>query len=440
MERRTLLRLIASAGALASLPTFIGTGRADGQTYGGPYWVFVTALGAWDPRFHFDPTLNIAQNRRYTALGKVGNIPFAPIAVDQEALGLGTDTDFTPYLTSNEQFLTRFGARLTVINGIDTGTNNHETGQRSALSGYNPEGYPAIGALVAATYGAAQPIAFMSSGGYDNTQGLVPLARITDVDALRNLAAPNMVDPKNAMSETYHSADTFARIRAASRARLGVDRADQRLPRFARSLERLDTARANDGLLAALKLPDKLPEIPSYQLDDLERFQRQVELALSGFGAGLVVSANLQIGGFDTHANHDRDQVRQLVKLWGGLGYLFDRLDAVGLGQNTYVVVASDFARGPRYNGDSANAGKDHWPITSMLLAGPRIPGNRVIGSTTDDQLAGLVDRASLAASSTGVKITPSAIHRGLRRLAGISPELEQRYPLLGDDLPLFEG
>ena len=400
----------------------------------------VTALGAWDPGFHFDPTLNPAQNRRYTELGQIGNIRYAPIAVEQEALGLGTDTDFSPYLLSNEQFLTRYGARLMVINGIDTATNNHETGQRSALSGYNPEGYPAIGSLVAATHGPAQPIAFMSSGGYDTTAGLVPLARITDVDSLRNLAAPNTVDPKNASSETFHTPETFARIRALSRARLAEARGEQRLPRFARALERLENARANDGLLASLELPEKLPEIPSYQLDDLERFQRQAELALSGFRAGLVVSANLQLGGFDTHSNHDRDQVRQLVKLWGGLGYLFDRLDALGLGDNTYVVVASDFARGPRYNSESANAGKDHWPITSMLLAGPRIPGDRVIGASNDDQLAELIDPASLAPSATGVKLTPATIHRALRKIAEIAPELEQRFPLSGEDLPLFDA
>jgi uncharacterized protein (DUF1501 family) len=152
----------------------------------------------------------------------------------------------------------------------------------------------------------------------------------------------------------------------------------------------------------------------------------------------LVVSANLQLGGFDTHANHDRDQLRQIVKLLGGINFLFDQLDAAGIGQNTYVVVASDFARGPHYNAAAANAGKDHWSITSMLVMGPGIPGNRVIGGTTDGQMPLLVDPSTLAPSTTGLKITPSAIHRALRQVARISPELEQRYPLLGDALPLF--
>lgn len=438
MQRRTLVKLLASAGVLGSLPTLVGTGRADGQTYPGPYWVFVTALGGWDPRFHFDPVPNGVQNRRYTEIGQVGNLRFAAILADQTALGLGTETDFLPYLLTNEQFLLRYGTRLTVINGIDTQTNNHEAGQRSALSGWNPEGYPAIGSLLAATHGPGQPIAFISAGGYDGTAGLVPLARVTDVGALRNLGAPNTLDPTDDTPETYHTPETFARIRALSRARLTSDQAEQRLPRFIRSMQNLEAARASDTLLAGLRLPNALPEIPGYQLNDLERFQRQAELALSGFSAGLVVSANLTLGGFDSHANHDRDQVRQIFKLWGGLGYLFDRLEALGLGQKTFVVVASDFGRGPRYNSENPNAGKDHWPITSLLLSGPGIAGNRSIGGTDQEQRALLVDPVTLLPSATGVKITPATIHRALRKIAGIAPDLEQRFPLVGEELPLF--
>lgn len=437
MHKRTFLKLLAGALALGAAPSLITVSRAEGQKYGGPYWVFVTAAGGWDPRFMFDPTLIAAQNRRYTEIGQIGNIRYAPIVIDQEALGLGTDTDLTPYLLSNEQFLTRFGSRLTVINGIDTSTNNHDTGQRAAQSGLNSEGYPALGALVAATHGPSQPVTFMSSGGYDATLGLVPLARVTEADALRNLAAPNVIDPKNAMSETYHTPETWARIRQAQRERLAALKAEQRLPRFARSMERLENARATDDLLSSLHVPETLVDLPG-QLNDLERFERQAQLAVAGFSAGLAVSANLQLGGFDTHGNHDRDQVRQIVKLWGGLAFLLDELDAAGLGQNTFVVVTSDFARGPRYNGESNGAGKDHWPITSALVLGPGIPGDRVIGGTSDDQLPLLVDPTTLEPSSDGHKITPATIHRSLRQLAGIDPELDRRFPLQGDTLPLF--
>jgi hypothetical protein len=438
MQRRNFLKLVSAAGICTAAPTLVTTTLADGHTYGGPYWVFVTASGGWDPRFMFDPTLNGIQNRIYTQIGTIGAINYAPIAIDQEALGLGIDNDFSPYLLSNEQFLQRFGARLLVLNGIDTGTNNHDTGQRAALSGVNPEGYPAIGALLAATHGPTKPVTFMSSGGYDTTAGLVPLARMTDPDAIRNLAAPNLIDPKNPETDSFHTADTWARIRTLQRDRLAGLKAKQRLPRHLRSMERLEVARSTDDLLAGLHIPEQLAEIPSFQIDDVERFMRQAQLAIAGFSSGLAVSASLQFGGFDTHSDHNRNQVRQIVKLWGGLAYLLDQLDAAGIGGNTYVVVASDFGRGPHYNGENDNAGKDHWPITSMLLMGPGIVGNRVVGATDDGQLPALVDPGSLQVAPEGVKLTPTLIHRSLRQLAGIAPELQEQYPLLGDPVALF--
>lgn len=439
MQRRNFLKLVSAAGLCAAAPSIVTTSRADGHTYAGPYWVFITASGGWDPRFMFDPTLNPEQNRLYTEIGQVGQIRFAAFDTSPETFGLDPAYDYAPHLVSNEAFLRRFGSRLLVVNGIDTATNNHDTGQRAVLSGWGSEGYPAIGALLAATHGPAQPVAFMSAGGYDTTAGLVPLARVTDPDALRRLAAPNVLDPTNPESATFHTPETWARIRQLQRERLSALKAEQRLPRYVRSMERLEAARATDDLLSGLQIPDQLAEIEGYQLDDLERFMRQAQLASSAFSSGLAVSANLQLGGYDTHGNHDRDQARQIAKLWGGVSYLFDELEARGLGDRVYVVIASDFGRGPRYNGENENSGKDHWPITSMVMLGPGIAGDRVVGATNDAQLPALVDPSSLSVvAEGGVKLTPGLVHQALRRLAGVSPELEQAYPLMGEPLPLF--
>ena len=57
------------------------------------------------------------------------------------------------------------------------------------------------------------------------------------------------------------------------------------------------------------------------------------------------------------------------------------------------VVVASDFGR-TRYNGDG---GKDHWPITSMMMMGAGISGGRVIGQTDrgDDMFMAMIERST---------------------------------------------
>jgi uncharacterized protein (DUF1501 family) len=166
----------------------------------------------------------------------------------------------------------------------------------------------------------------------------------------------------------------------------------------------------------------------------MERMVQGAQLAVAGFQAGLTVSANLSIGGFDTHGNHDVDQARQVIKLISGIGHILDLIEAQGMSGKVNILVGSDFGRTPHYN---ENNGKDHWPISSMLAFGPNIRGGRVVGASTADQLAQLVDPTTLAVGS-GVKITPAVIHRALRTVAGIDPDLQARFPIVGEDVPLF--
>src|SRR5690606_450587 len=159
----------------------------------------------------------------------------------------------------------------------------------------------------------------------------------------------------------------------------------------------------------ALQIPD-LIDLPG-QLNGAESILRSGQLSLAAFQAGLGVAANLSIGGFDTHGNHDASHSRSMVQLLTGVGALLDEIDNVGLKDKVYVVVGSDFGRTPYNEGQ----GKDHWPVTSYLVFGPDVEGDRVIGGTTDDQFARTVDPKTLELSGSGVKITPGAIHRALR-------------------------
>lgn len=466
MNRRQLLKLVAASGLGVAAPSLVRMTFAQGIRYEGPYWIFIHAGGGWDPRFHFDPTVNIEQNTLYTEIGTVGGINFAPLPIDLDAFGLVPATPEpcveTPPpaadagaagaggaptmeecppppapivnpLISNEEFLTRHGSKMLVINGVDMGTNSHDEGSRAILSGATPEGSPAIGAMLAAQYGSTQPIPFISFGGYDNTFGLSPLTRVGSSGALRDLAFPNVVSPDNPDSDEFHTANTYARIRAAQGARLDSLVATQHLPNLLRAKEALLKARASDSDLQALQVPE-LIEFDG-NVGDMERMVQGAQLAVAGFQAGLTVSANLSIGGFDTHGNHDVDQGRQIIKLISGIGHILDLIEAQGMSGKVNIMVGSDFGRTPHYN---ENNGKDHWPISSLLAFGPNVQGGRVIGASTADQLAESVDPATLAVSSSGVKITPAVIHRALRTAAGIDEELQTRFPIVGQDLPLF--
>jgi uncharacterized protein (DUF1501 family) len=178
-------------------------------------------------------------------------------------------------------------------------------------------------------------------------------------------------------------------------------------------------------------------EIAGGQLDDLERMCRATQIAFSAFQSGVAAVATLTRGGFDTHGDHNRNQARQVTKILAGLDYIFTEADAAGLAGKLYVVVGSDFARGPTYNSLNDNAGKDHWPVTSMIVAGPNIPGNRVVGATDGGQQALAIDRGNLTPAAGGVTITPEIVHTALRNVAGVA-DAESKFPLSAPQLPIF--
>jgi uncharacterized protein (DUF1501 family) len=292
--------------------------------------------------------------------------------------------------------------------------------------------------LIAAVRGPEQPIAFLSGGGYDATNGHIPLSRVSGADALARIARPNELNPTDPNTERYHSPATMDRITARLRERAGLQRERQYLPPLQRSMDALRAARETTAQLADLVVADTLVDLPG-GLDDLERFERQVQLSYAAFASGLSVCASVTLGGFDTHGNHDRDQARQLWKLLGGVDFALRHAADKGLADKLYIMVTSDFARGPDYNGTGDGSGKDHWSITSMLAFGPGVRGNRVVGATNDEQRPRKLDPGSLALDDAGVALGPAHIHRGLRKLAGVdTTELAGSYPLLGDDMPIF--
>ena len=436
MKRREWLQMTALLSASLSLPWLSRPIQAQTAGFPGPYWIFVTANGGWDPRFLYDPTLNPEQNRIYTEIGKIGNISFAPIDATPEELNMElAEGEALPYLNP-ERFLERYGSRLTVLNGVDTSTNNHDSGKQAFTSGSLQSGLPAMGALLAATYGLDQPLPFISFGGYDKTYNVAPLSRIQSTGLLRDLAAPNVLNPSDENSSRYHRDDVYEHIRRAQEERLDELIEQQRLPKLVHSMQGLKEARLTDRQLASLQLPE-LMDLPN-GLNAAERLLRSGQLALEAFRAGLSVAANLSIGGFDTHGNHDRDQRRNLIQLLTGVGGILSEVERLGMSDKVYVVVGSDFGRTPHYNGTNEGSGKDHWPITSTLVLGPNVPGDRVIGATTDEQQAMTIDPGSLQVGG-GVKITPTQVQAALRKLAGIDEGLLRAFPLMeGEPLPLF--
>ncbi|MGE0320866.1 MAG: DUF1501 domain-containing protein [Polyangiaceae bacterium] len=434
MQRRSFLQAAAAAGLALTAPSIVSRASA-GEPFAGPFWILCHAAGGWDPTLMFDPVISAEHTRSYTQLGKLGNIPYAPTTTDLTELEWD-NTENLNWILSNEAFLTKYGSKLTVFNGVDTKTNNHDSGTRSIWSGKTQEGYPSFGALLAANKSPGAPMAFLSSGGYDATEGLIGLTRVSSVDALTRIARPNQVDVNDPESSLYHTPETWGRIAQFQADRAARLRGSAKLLRKQQAISALELARAGDGELSKLQLPDALVDIPSGDLNDLERFMQQGQIAIHAFKSGLGVSASLGLGGYDTHANNDRDQRRQQAKLLGGIDYLVSYAAQQGLGDKIMILVGSDFGRSPYNERD----GKDHHPISSFFCMGSGIPGDRLIGATTAERLPMAIDPGSLATvSSGGTVVTPAHIQRALRRLAGVAEsDISAQFPLEGTDLPLF--
>ena len=156
---------------------------------------------------------------------------------------------------------------------------------------------------------------------------------------------------------------------------------------------------------------------------------RCVTLGFPGVSAGL---------GWDSHATNDDTQSQLFESLFQGLGQLMGSLQntpgtvGASLADETVVVVMSEMGRTPLLN---ATAGKDHWPYTSLMMVGPSITGNRVIGEYDEVHYGRDVDMATGDIDeSSGHLLSVESLGGGLLALAGIDPgaHISGAEPLVG--------
>jgi uncharacterized protein (DUF1501 family) len=421
MNRRDFIKASACAGVAVAAPfSFPSIARADESTkYEGPLWISINTNGGWDPTMVCDPKGgSVNSNFTTEEIAEIGPFKVAPL-------------DFVT------GFFNKHKSKITVMNGIDTETNSHSPGRRNIWSGSLSEGHPTFAALVAASLSPNSPMAFINNGGYDFTADLIAPTRAddSDLDIYKGIANPNFIDPAGAAY--YHDEDIAKFIKNARSDRLSSQRLSQHLPRVKHAMSTLYTARLGQKELK--KLTKHLGSLD----DSGNPLIRQGQLAIAAYKAGLAVSANLVIGGFDTHSNHNNAQGNALERLFTGLNFIMDEAEDKEIADNIIIMVSSDFARTPGYN---KNNGKDHWPYTSMMTLGASwLPGTRVVGATDEMQNPMRVIPETLQVTGDddpgGVRLTPAHIHQALRKVAGIeNHNFAQLYPLsTAKQLPIFD-
>lgn len=394
MHRRAFLQSAALASASVLL-----TRRARADIPNSPLFISIEANNAWDTTTSIDPHGHPAFSLYAEGdIRTVGGLRVAPFDVDgQRAFRVrkiaadGTST--------NVDFFARYGEYIRVINGVDHRTVSHDIGPRNAFSGSLREGFPTLAAMVAAVQGPQRPLAFLSTGGYDDTQGIVTLTRTGKQSVLRELARPNSTAGL-ASNPTFLPSSVEALVQAEQQARdarrstaLSARRA---LTKAVRNHEALRVARgAEQGFV---DLATVLDASPAANDDNALVSAAGVVLAAMRTTPAACTSAHLAFGNFDTHFDHDdlatghRERMRTLLE---GVGHLIEEIENNPANEalkarGVLLYVSSDFGR-TAYNGgedDDTGRGKDHWPVTSAMVIGlgtmlAQVGGGTVVGRTT---------------------------------------------------------
>lgn len=427
MNRRSFMQVMAGVGAVTGFRVPL----ANAANYRGKLFVFVQASGGWDPTSFCDPKTNVSGEpiiNNWAAAGEVrqaGNIRYAPFA-------------------KNQAFFDKYYQRILVVNGVDAQTNSHSAGVTHNWSGRISEGYPTTTALLAAHNGVGLSMPYLSFGGFSNTAGVAVFTRLNNPSEVRNIAKPELLngDPTRAPFFTAGDWASVTRHRDKRMARLAA--APNLMPRDARNRELYAAALDVDAAEGLRTFADMIPS--NAELNEVEEFdvyrsslKRQAQLTVLAFKAGVAVSADLRLGGFDTHDNHDSDQNWLLGNLTDSIGYLWDYAEVNGVADRMVVVMGSDFGRTNKYNAD---LGKDHWPIGSFIIM-EKNQGwtNRVIGETDERHFAYKVDPMTLQRNdAAGTRIHPKHIHKALRKYLGVGDTADSlRFPFNNtEELPLF--
>ena len=419
MNRRSVLKGLLAVAAAAPGFRLPLVHAAD---YFGKLFVFVQADGGWDPTSFCDPKANtpgepvINHWAVRDEVRQAGNLTYAPFA-------------------GNQAFFEKYHRMMLVINGVDAQTNAHSVGIVHNWSGRNSEGFPTLGALCAAHYAPTLPIPYVSFGGFSNTSGLTRFTRLDNPQLLHEIAYPR------ANVEFYFSDEDWEAIaahRAATVARLSA--APGLLPGDEMHLGFYDSSFAAEGLKAyadAIPPEDEL-EQPEEGTDNDSTLRRQAQLTVLAFKTGVAVSADLYLGGFDTHTNHDPLHEWLLGNLTSSIDYLWDYAEEHGVANRMVLVLGSDFGRTNFYNSVD---GKDHWPIGSyVIMEKNRSWTGRAVGETDGLHSAYKMNPTTLRRDDAyGTIIYPKHVHKALRRYLGVQYSTgARRFPFNNTEDFLF--
>lgn len=402
-SRRAALGSGLAAGLLAGLGGRPVAHARGGAAAGPRYVVTVFLRGGMDAIFTTDPKDRAEVDPRV-------DIAYAPDDVIESG-----DLRVGPHLAPIRRHLGRFA----VLKGLQVRTANHESGAlqmlrlKTAVSPRSPSILEIIGARR-----DGQPLASVTLGRTSSLE-----------HSPASLGAPTGESDQTLF-------DALDDVRAGDFGLLERVYAEhlEQVASWPAGLERDQT---EEHLRQVRDLFARLEDVPSFKAEDWDdeggrrAGATDLQRVLWLLEHDLTRCAYLKIYlDWDSHYDNDRKQTSASGAFFPQLARFLDELDrrsnAHGrLSDNTLLVMGSELGRFPFLNG---NQGKDHFPETSLMLAGPGIASGEGRGAAygqTGRLMEGLpVSLETGRPADNGALLTLDDVGATLLGLVGLNPEL----------------
>ncbi len=382
-SRRQLMALLASAGLLGPLGgvrSALAAGAEDRR------FLFVLAYGGWDPMFVMANSLDDPNFFHPDSSTYVTNAPLPYVDMD--------------YRTATREFLTTYGDRGCILNGIEVPSISHEQCRKLMLTGASDGRVDDWAAILGGNaVGFDLPTVVVSGPAYGSLYAssqlrLGPDGQLSDLvsgDALLLSDVPaaglgaQTQDDVQAYLQARRSRFTESAPAGSAAFVDGVGKAESQLGSLADLAEDIELTVQSDGFVFMR-----------------ERAEPALELMERGLTrCASIVHLGEWDANWDTHAGIEK-QGDHFEFLFTDLLSVFQSLEARGLLESTTVVVMSEMGRGPQLN---SIGGKDHWTFTSAMVFGSGVEGGQVLGGYDDDWVGTPLDGRVLSTLDLGATL-----------------------------------
>jgi uncharacterized protein (DUF1501 family) len=445
-SRRNFLQIVGIAGgvvALRQVASHIPLARADGSS-GTQLFLLAYMEGGWDQLLALDPRDATDARFRDDAARKQGGSGICP------AYELVTEPETKALLAKNPTGVQKFGtltfgpavplslamhyADLSIVRGLSMDTLTHEVGRRYLMTGKFPRGLAASGSsitsLVASESDGSAVLPNLAVNTESYAEGLPSFASATKVANASEMAGifrpfgkPISAASGDAIEAFQAADDTCAQHELDG---LGMITTTKQMTAKARSLSKSDASLFQFQLTsppaAVQKLFDAMGIVTAA---DLAGPRGRAAVAAQALATGFSRAVSVQLSsGLDDHTDWDTDHAPNLRGGLDALGRLIQVLkntphkEGGSVWSKTTLLLFSDFARTPLLN---TRTGRDHHLASSVMVAGPKIAGNRVVGATSDLQMGVQpIDLASGKVDPKGVVVHPQDVHATLLTSMGL--------------------